>query len=131
MAYESNVSGRFEVFIERYPELGSRQQISTAGGRRPVWSRNGRELVFSSVDSRQMLAVPVQPGTTLVAGRPQMLFEFAMAPALGGNRTWELTPDGRFVVIRSGQAEAGGSAPPNLILVLNWFEELKRIVPTN
>ncbi len=107
----------------------SRQQISTSGGARPVWSRNGRELVFSS--SRQMLAVPVQPGTTLVAGRPQVLFEFAMAPVVGGTRPWDLAPDGRFVIIRSGQADADGSTSSNLILVQNWFEELKRLVPVN
>jgi len=129
MAYDSNVSGRNEIYVERYPELGSRQQISTAGGRRPVWSPNGRELVFSSLDSRQMHAVPVQFGTTLVAGRPQMLFEFAIAPSLGGFRTWDLAPDGRFVIIRSGQADAANTAPANLILVQNWIEELKRLVP--
>jgi Tol biopolymer transport system component len=131
MAYQSNVSGQAEIYIERYPETGSRQQISTSGGNRPVWSRNGRELVFSSLDNRQMLAVPVQSGTTLVAGRPQVLFEFAMLPVTGGNRPWDLAPDGRFVIIGSGQAEAGGSAPANLILVQHWFEELKRLVPAN
>jgi len=129
MAYQSNVSGRPEIYVERYPELGSRQQISTAGGTRPVWSRNGRELFFSGLDNRQMLVVAVQPGTTLVAGRPQVLFEFAMRPVTGGVRPWDLAPDGRFVIIRSGQAEAGSSAPANLILVQNWFEELKRLVP--
>ena len=130
IAYQSNVSGRLEIYVERYPELGSRQQISTGGGARPVWSRNGRELFFSGPDNRQMLAVAVQSGTTLVAGRPQVLFEFAMLPVVGSNRPWDLAPDGRFVIIRSGQAEAGG-APSNLSLVLNWFEELKRLVPTN
>jgi serine/threonine-protein kinase len=71
IAYRSNVSGRTEIYVERYPALGNRQQISTGGGRLPLWSQNGRELFFSSVDSRQMLAVPVQSGTTFVAGRPQ------------------------------------------------------------
>ena len=131
MAYESNVSGRYEIYVERYPELGSRQQISTAGGQLPVWSRNGRELFFSGPDSRQMLAVPVQSGTTLVAGRPQVLFEFAMLPVAAGNRPWDLAPDGRFVIIGSGQVDAGDSAPANLILVQHWFEELKRLVPSN
>ena len=83
MAYDSNVSGRYEIYVERYPELGNRQQISTGGGRLPLWSRDGRELFFSSLDGRQMLAVPVQSGTTLVAGRPQVLFEFAMLAARG------------------------------------------------
>ena len=130
MAYESNLSGRYEIYVERYPELGDRQQISTAGGRRPVWSRSGRELVFSSVDSRQMLAVDVQSGTTLVAGRPQMLFEFAMSPVAAGIRPWDLAPDGRFIVIRPVQNETESSTAPSLILVQNWHEELKRLVPT-
>ena len=82
MAYESNMSGRLEIYVERYPELGDRQLISTGGGTPPLWSRDGRELFFSSLDSRQMLAVPVQYGRTLVAGRPQALFEFAIVTAV-------------------------------------------------
>ena len=78
-----------------------------------------------------MLAVPVQSGTTLVAGRPQVLFEFAMLRRGGGARPYDIAPDGRFLIIRSGQADAGGGTASNLILVLNWFEELKRLVPVN
>ena len=130
MAYTSNLSGRAEIYVERYPELGNRQQISTGGGRLPLWSRNGRELFFSSPDGRQMFAVAVQSGTTLVAGRPQVLFEFAMLEQGGGSRPYDIAPDGRFLIIPSGQAEAGGGTASNLILVLNWFEELKRLVPT-
>ena len=131
MAYHSNLSGRTEIYVERYPELGNRQPISTGGGRLPLWSRNGRELFFSSLDGRQMFAVAVQSGTTLVAGRPQVLFEFAMLAQTGGNRPYDIAPDGRFVIIRSGQAEAGGGTASDLIVVQNWFEELKRLVPTN
>jgi eukaryotic-like serine/threonine-protein kinase len=129
MAYHSNVSGRTEIYVERYPELGSRQRISTAGGQRPLWSRDGRELFFVSPDGRQVFASAVQSGTTLAAGTPQMLFETAMFVTAGG-RPYDIAPDGRFVIIRSGQAAAGGGTASNLILVLNWFEELKRLVPT-
>jgi hypothetical protein len=128
MAYES--AGRAEIFVERYPELGSRQQISTGGGRLPLWSRNGRELFFSSPDSRQILAVPVQSGTTLVAGRPQVLFEFAMLPIFGSSRPYDIAPDGRFFIIRSNQAETGVVTAQNLVVVQNWTEELKQLVPT-
>ena len=131
MAYESNVSRRVEIYVERYPELGNRQQISTGGGAYPLWSRNGRELIFTTPDQRQILSVPVQSGSALVAGRPQVLFEFAMTPPVGGTRPYDMAPDGRFFIIRSGQAEAGGGTPSNMILVLNWFEELKRLVPKN
>jgi len=129
VAYDSNVSGREEIYIERYPELGNRQQISTSGGRVPVWSRDGRELFFGSLDGRQMLAVPVQSGTTLVAGRPQVLFEDAMVASLSF-RPYDIAPDGRFLIIRNGHTEAGGGTASNLIVVQNWTEELKRLVPT-
>ena len=129
MAYESDVSGRAEIYVQRYPELGNRQKISTGGGHLPLWSRDGRELFFSSLDSRQILVVPVQPGTTLVAGRPRVLFEFAMSVVLSG-RPYDVAPDGRFLVIRGGQAEGGGGTASNLILVQNWFEELKQLIPT-
>ena len=91
-------------YIERYPELGNRQPISTGGGRLPLWSRDGQELFFSSPDGRQMFAVAVQSGTTLVAGRPQVLFEFPMLPIVGSSRPYDIAPDGRFLIIRSGQA---------------------------
>jgi Tol biopolymer transport system component len=130
MAYESGVSGRAEIYVQRYPELRSRQKISTDGGHLPLWSRDGRELFFSSLDSRQILAVPVQSGTTLVAGRPQVLFEFAMNNVLSG-RPYDVAPDGRFLIIANGQREGGAvGVASNLILVQNWFEELKRLVPT-
>ena len=77
-----------------------------------------------------MFAVPVQSGTTLVAGRPQVLFESAALAVGGGSRPYDIAPDGRFLIIRSGQADAGGGPASNLILVQNWFEELKRLVPT-
>ena len=131
MAYTSDVSGRFEIYVKRYPELGNRQLISTGGGRIPLWSRDGQELFFASLDGRQMLAVPVQSGTTLVAGRPQVLFELPMLVATAGNRPYDIAPDGRFLIIRSGQADVPGGTASNIILVQNWFEELKRLVPVN
>jgi dipeptidyl aminopeptidase/acylaminoacyl peptidase len=128
IAYQSNV-GREEIYVERYPELGSRQQISTDGGMRPLWSRNGRELFFGGRDGRQMFVVPVQSGTTLVAGRPQVLFEAGMIVPTVGSRTYDLAPDGRFIVIRLAEEETGSGTAPSLILVQHWFEELRARVP--
>ena len=130
MAYQSNVGGREEIYVERYPELGSKQQISTDGGVRPLWSRNGRELFFGGLDGRQMFVVPVQSGTTLVAGRPQVLFEAAMIAPAVGSWTYDLAPDGRFIVILRAEEKTGSGTAPGLILVQNWFEELKRLLPT-
>ena len=119
MAYRSSASGRTEIYVERYPDLGSRQQISTGGGQRPLWSRDGRELFFASLED-QMLVVPVQSGATLVVGRPQVLFESAFFVAQGG-RPYDVTADGRFVIILRDQVDAGGGSPPNLVVVQNWF----------
>ena len=123
------MSGRVEIYVERYPALGNRQQISTGGGRIPRWSRDGRELFFSSLDSRQMLTVPVQSGTTLAIGRPRVLFEFAMLVQSAGNRPYDVATDGRFLIIRDGQSDAGAGTASHLIVVQNWTEELKRQVP--
>jgi Tol biopolymer transport system component len=132
MAYDSDMSGRPEIYVERYPGLGNRQPISSEGGRLPMWSRTGRELFFSTPDGRQMFAVPVQSGATFVAGRPQPLFEFAMLTNTGGNRPVDIAPDGRFFIIRGDPAQDGSGTPPsNLIIVQDWFQELKRMMPVN
>ena len=130
MAYQSNLSGRAEIYVERYPQLGSRVPISTGGGRLPLWSRDGKELFFTSPDGRQMFAVAVQSGTTFVAGRPQVLFETSMLRQSAGNRPYDIRPDGRFVIIHSGQAETAVGTASDMTVVLNWAEELKRLVPT-
>ncbi len=72
----------------------------------------------------------MQLGTTLVFGRPHVLFEFAMV-ALPGSRPYDIAPDGRrFMIIGSGEGDAsGGQATQQIVFVQNWFEELKRLVP--
>ncbi len=130
IAYTSDRTGQFEIYVERYPQLGQQQKISTGGGMRPLWSRDGQELFFSNY-KRQMLVVPVQLGTTLVFGRQQELFEFAMV-ALPGSRPYDIAPDGRrFMIIGSGEGDvSGGEATQQIVFVQNWFEELKSKVPT-
>lgn len=127
LAYVSNLSGRFEIYVERYPHPGSRQQISTDGGLLPLWSRDGRALFFRP-DDRQMMSVATEAGARFTAGRPQILFELSMAPEIVGSRPYDLAPDGTFVVVRSAQTESA-SQTPRLVLVQNWTEELKRLVP--
>jgi Tol biopolymer transport system component len=131
IAYQSNLSGQFEIYVQRYPELGNRQRISRAGGRLPLWSRDGRELFFS--EGRQMFVVPVQAGTTLVPGEARVLFEGAISRgSVSVNaRPYDLTPDGRFMMIRPTATEGAERPTSSLIIVQNWFEELKRLLPVN
>ena len=53
-----------------------------------------------------------------------------MMMVVGGSRPYDIAPDGQFFIIRTGQAEAGGGTASNMVVVQNWFEELKRLVPT-
>jgi eukaryotic-like serine/threonine-protein kinase len=129
IAYDSQLSGRVEIYVERYPELGGRQQISTNGGRMPLWSANGRELYFSSLDARQMLAVPIQPGPPLTAGAAQKIFEGEFLPPQTGWRPYDIGPDGRFVIIRAGGDGTREASAANMVVVQHWVEELKRLVP--
>jgi serine/threonine-protein kinase len=130
IAYESNASGRYEIHVERYPELGGRQRISLSGGRDPRWSRDGRTLFFGTENGRQLFAVDITPGSVLTAGQPRVLLEDAMDPIVVGEQSYDVAPDGRFLVIRSEAAGIEGTAPP-IVLVQNWFEELKQLVPTD
>jgi eukaryotic-like serine/threonine-protein kinase len=125
IAYESNASGQFEIYVERYPQLGDRKKISTSGGRDPRWSRTGGELFWASEDG-QLLAASVPSGTMFEPGPPRVLLDRAMTPILLGDQPYDVTDDGRFVVIRNDTSDA-----PSIVVVQNWFEELKRLAPTN
>jgi hypothetical protein len=126
----SEASGRAEIYVERYPQLGQRQRISTDGGTRPLWSHDGRELFFHSLDGRHVLAVPMRSrSTTLDAGRPQVLFEAGLSIRGVGSWPYDVARDGRFFILRDTQTESSGT-PSHIAVVLNWLEELKRLVPT-
>jgi serine/threonine-protein kinase len=130
IAYTSWLSGRAEIYVQRFPELGERQQVSTNGGVHPVWSRDGRELFYRSFpDGRQVLAVPIQPGPTLRVGRPEVLFEGPYFLGIGPDRPYHLAPDGRFVMIKVADATTDDAPGPDVILVQNWAEELRAKVP--
>jgi hypothetical protein len=123
MAYQSDESGRWEIYVCAYPEPGARRQVSIDGGTDPVWDPAGRELFYRS--GNKMMAVTVESEPLLSFGRPRLLFE---SPAYHNHlKTYDVTANGGgFVMI-----EGGRSLPPptELVIVQNWSEELKRLVP--
>jgi len=128
LAYISNESGRFEVYVQPYPGPGGKLQISTEGGTEPVWNRNGRELFYRSGD--KMMAVDISTKPNFAAGKARMLFEgrYERTPATSPN--YDVSPDGqRFLMLKPSQQEA--PAPTQINVVLNWFEELKRRAPAD
>jgi dipeptidyl aminopeptidase/acylaminoacyl peptidase len=127
LAYVSDESGRQEVYIQPYPGPGSKHLISREGGREPVWSPDGRELFYRF--GYQVFAVPIETEPELIAGTPQVLFERPLryGNVEGGFNLYDVAPDGRRFVMPAMEQE---SEPVRFHVVLNWFDELERLVPT-
>ena len=127
-AYTSDESGRPEVYVRSFPDLGGKWQVSAEGGGEPVWSRDGKELFYRSGD--KMMAARIATEPELAAERPVVLFEGAYELSGGGvTSNYDVAPDGRFVMIRSDQDSR--STEQQINVVLNWFEELTARVPTD
>jgi serine/threonine-protein kinase len=124
LAYYSDESGRGEVQVRPFPGPGPKWQISTEGGAEPVWAPSGRELFYRS-ENRLMVA-DVQLVPAFSARAPRLLFEGEYKTSLPAN--FDVSPDGRrFIMIKPA---ATADARSRLVVVQNWTEELKRLVPT-
>ena len=125
LAYTSDESGRTEVLVQSFPEPGGRTQISTSGGTEPVWSRDGRELFYLNGDA--MMAVEIRTSPTFSAGAPRMLFEGRFVRSANTVASYDVSADGqRFLRVQPMHPD-----PPTdrIQVTLNWFEEVKRLVP--
>jgi serine/threonine-protein kinase len=129
LAYESDSSGRFEIYVRPFPDVGNvESKISPSGGVQPLWAGNGREIFYVAPDGA-LMTVPVEPrGTTWSAGTATKLVEGRYYTGAGEYflPQYDVSPDGqRFLMIKEG------GAAPSLIVVQNWDQELKRLVPAN
>lgn len=119
---------------DRSGGAASREGSFAGGGTRPLWARNGQELFYRS-PTGAVMSVRIERGATWAASTPTKLFEGRYFVGGGGGlfgRTYDVALDGRrFLMIKLG---GGGSdetaAPASLIVVQNWLEELKRLVPS-
>jgi Tol biopolymer transport system component len=132
LAYVSNASGEFEVYVQPYPGPGRREPVSIGGGLSPAWHPNGHELFFASRDMRQMMAVEFIPGSPPRIGTPRRLFDHAGALGLSGApvRSYDVAPDGQRFYTFQMQMPQPPLAVTQINLIENWFEELKAKVPT-
>ncbi len=128
LAYVSDETGVNQVYVSPYAEPNVKWLVSEEedGGIQPVWSPDGRELFYRSGD--RMMVTSVQTEATFSAGRPRVLFEGTyrgLSSAPPGYQYYDIAPDGqRFLMVKLAQTS------PQINVVLNWFEELKRLVPT-
>ena len=123
LAYVSDESGRFEVYLRPFPDVdASRVTVSTRGGVSPVWAPDGRELFY--LDGSAMMAVPLEvEGETLRPGVPELLFT---GPFETGSPQFDVSPDGSWFVMVEADPEA---KPTQIHLILGWGEELPRLAP--
>jgi serine/threonine-protein kinase len=129
LAYESNETGRTEIFLRPFPATESgKWQVSNDGGVAPLWARNGRELFYVS-DQRELVAVGFTGSAEPRLGEPRPLFRLRDEIYMTGAEFYtpfDVAPDGRFIMARS-IARASDLQQP-LVVVENWFEELRRKV---
>ena len=125
LAYQSNESDRSEIYVRDMSAAGGRWQISTGGGEEPRWSHDGRELYYRNGNLFMSVAISTRP--SFQAGTPTNLFGGIFDLRTNTGITYDVDPKGnRFLMIRPAEE----SIAPSVMIVLNWFEELRRLAPT-
>ena len=125
LAYVSDESGRDEIYVQSFPQAGSKVQVSTGGGDQPVWSRDGHKIFFRSEGEIQ--AITFQPTSPPSVSKAQSLFTDTFDnPQANGHTAYDVFPDGRFLMIQ----QTSKTDTAEIVVVVNWTEELKRLVPT-
>lgn len=124
LAYVSDESGRDEVYIQAFPQGGSKLQVSSNGADQPVWSHDGSKLFIRGGGSIQ--EVPFRSGAPPSIGSITSLFPDRFEnPQAGGHTGYDVFPDGRFLMI---QSQAPSGSREEIIVVVNWIEEMKHQV---
>jgi Tol biopolymer transport system component/predicted Ser/Thr protein kinase len=118
VAYASDESGRWEIYVEQYPGPGVKIMVSTEGGFQPVWSQDGKELFYRCGDKMIATGIETKPEFRII--RSEVLFEGKYLSRVS-RRDYDVAPDGRFLMIRESEA----STPLGINVVLNWLGELK------
>lgn len=134
VVYQSNESGALEVYVRPFPPAGGKWQVSDNGGGYARWSPDGRELYYRN-DEGMVVVDVITTEAAFSASRPRQLFRGNFYGGLGGLRLagggfadYDVAPDGRFLMFPNTQAEDA----PNVELaqvVVNWFDELRRLAP--
>jgi WD40 repeat protein len=130
MAYSSDESGTRQVYVRAFPDKGGKWQISNSDGQLPMWSRNGRELFFETLDRHIMVAGYAVKGDSFVAEKPRMWAEKQLGTSAGAANNVGLAPDGkRIVALMPVETAEAQKAQNHVIFLENFSDELRRKVP--
>jgi serine/threonine-protein kinase len=122
VAYVSEETGPHQVFLASLADRSLRRQLTTDGGREVRWSRDGREIYYRN--GTRMMAIPIATAPRLSIGPPRLLFEGTFEPGFPDDPRYDVTPDGRFVMMKAETA----AATRQLRLITNWLAEVTRLV---
>ena len=122
IAYTSNEGGQLDVYVQPFPEPGTKSQVSRDGGSHPLWRSDGKELFYLAADGT-MMAVAIGAARSLDAGVPHALFQTS-ASTLAPNQAYAVTKDGRRFLVNVRSRESSAAAP--LTVVLNWTTAIQK-----
>jgi eukaryotic-like serine/threonine-protein kinase len=125
-------SGQREIYIRQYPGPGGQATVSVGGGMEAMWSARGDEVFYRSLNGDRMFAAPVTTVPTFKVGTPVQLFQrrYYVAPSGSPRPQYDVSADGqRFLMLAPTTGTDAALARPRIVVVQNWFEELKRLVP--
>jgi serine/threonine-protein kinase len=132
MAYASTESGTSQVYVRAFPDKGAKWQISNSGGKNPMWSRNGRELFFETLDNHIMVAAYAVKGDSFLADKPRMWSVKQLGGDIGAGRlNVDLAPDGkRIAALMPVETAEEQKAQNHVIFLLNFSDEVRRRTAT-
>jgi serine/threonine protein kinase/Tol biopolymer transport system component len=132
LAYASNESGTFQVYVRAFPDTGGKWQISNTGGAYPMWTRNAHELFFETLDNRIMVATYVVKDDSFLADKPRVWSEKRLGNQVGNVRNFDLAPEGkRIAALLAAEGPEAQQAQNHVIFLENFFDELRRRVPVS
>ena len=130
LAYASDESGAYQVYVRAFPDKGGKWQVSNSGGVYPVFSRNGRDLFFRTEDARIMVVAYTGKGDSFAADKPRVWSEKKIAESGLNGINYDVAPDGkRIVALMPVEAPETQKAQNHVIFLENFFDELRRRVP--
>ncbi|MBZ5609988.1 MAG: serine/threonine-protein kinase [Acidobacteriia bacterium] len=131
IAYASDETGTNEVYVRAFPDKGGKWQISNGSGMLPVWSRNGHELFFRTLDNQVMVATYAVKGDSFVPEKPRVWSEKRLTSYTLSASNFSLAPDGKRIAALLPAEGPVSQAQSHVTFLLNFFDEVRRRAPAN
>ena len=126
IAYSSDETGDFNIYVRRFPEGDAKTRVSTEGGLGAQWSRDGTELFYQAAGGRKLMVVSVREEGGLSFGEPRVVFEGPYLTSIDAGPSYAVSPDARrFLMTR--QPNVWPTRASELVVVQNWFEDVRRL----